>query len=76
MSAAVPTKLVRDGDAESYDEPPDEPYSAPPIQIPGRDPDAREDGVSSPYASRYEDDEPTSRQRHPIVDFFLRLPFP
>ncbi len=29
MSAGRPTKLVRDGDDESYDDPPDEPWSQP-----------------------------------------------
>ena len=33
LSAGRPTKLVRDGDAESYDEPPDGPFVADPVRI-------------------------------------------
>jgi hypothetical protein len=33
MSAGTPTRLVRDGEVESNDDPPDEPPSGPPIRI-------------------------------------------
>lgn len=40
MSAGTPTKLVRDGDVESYDEPPDEEPSVTPSPI--AEPQARD----------------------------------
>jgi hypothetical protein len=33
MSDGHPTKLVRDGTTESYDDPPDEPFRVPPVPV-------------------------------------------
>ena len=75
MSAGLPTKLVRDGQTESYDEPPDLPL--PDVLVAA---DAAGDEPASGSDLRRADDAcneaPYSAQkaRRAVIDYFERLP--
>jgi hypothetical protein len=64
MSQGSPTKLVRDGDIESYDDPPEEPYARTPgpVELPGSGPRRADDPGGEPYDPK--------RARRAVQDVF------
>jgi hypothetical protein len=77
MSAGLPTKLVRDGQTESYDEPPDLPL--PGILVAASaagDQDGAASGSDLRRADEACDEPPYSAQkmRRAVIDYFEQLP--
>lgn len=75
MSAGLPTRLVRDGRTESYDEPPDLPLpnALVPANVAGDEPPS---GSDLRRADEAGDQPPYSAQkvRRAVIDYFEQLP--
>lgn len=75
MSAGLPTRLVRDGQTESYDEPPDLPL--PDVLLPadsagyepasGSDLRRADEACNEPYSAQ--------KARQAVIDYFEQLPY-
>jgi hypothetical protein len=77
MSAGQPTKLVRDGQTESYDEPPDLPLPA--VLVPADEVSGNHEPASGSDLRRADeacDEAPYSAQkaRRAVIDYFEQLP--